>query len=83
MESGGADSWVMYGAAYDLDSHCVFALHGDFCTYSSAKTCLVQAILTHGLSAVHAVIVRLDSGLDINGCRHVVERVNGARGWWE
>lgn len=32
---------------------------------------------------VHAVLVRLDHGRDLNGERHVVRRVGDGRAWWE
>lgn len=52
-------------------------------TFEDAMVWIMDHVMEHGPSEVHAVVVKLDKGVDKNGERHVVRRIGEGKAWWE
>lgn len=82
-------SWTVYGrrrtGRISADGKVITAgVHADrLATRDEAVSWLMTQCMNHGPHNIDAVVVKLDHGADVNGERHVIERVGQGRAWWE
>lgn len=81
----GSPTWTVYGwrpHGLDFTGKVLKAgVHKERCTSEAdAVSWLMRVVLKHGV--VHAVVVKLDHGNDVDGERHVVYRVGDGQPWY-
>lgn len=74
--------WIVYGRASVPPPQTGRSITSRrYQSLEDAEVYLVKCMLEYG--RVVATLIHLERGLDINGERHVVRRINEGRAWWE